>query len=106
MSKIALVVQFQVKPECRAAFLAHMRSHAAASLAEVDGCVQFDVPVPKEVRFDVPVHEEDNKRVFLYEMYRDDAAFQAHVTSPRVARTRAGYADMIESRVITRCTVG
>lgn len=105
MSKIALVVQFHVKPEHRAAFLSHMRAHAAATLAEVDGCLQFDVLIPKEVRFDVPVHEEDNKRVFLYEMYRDDAAFQAHVTSPRVAKTRAGYASMIESRIITRCAV-
>ena len=105
MSKISLVVEFHVKPERRADFLAHMRAHAAASLAEVDGCLRFDILVPKEVRFDVPVHVKDDKRVFLYEMYRDDAAFQAHVTSPRVAKTRAGYADMVESRVITRCDV-
>jgi (4S)-4-hydroxy-5-phosphonooxypentane-2,3-dione isomerase len=105
MSKIALVVEFHLKPGRREDFLAHMREHAAATLANVEGCLQFDVLVPREIQFDVPVHQPDNSRVFLYEMYRDEEVLQTHLKSPRVAKTRAGYADMVESRKITRCAV-
>jgi autoinducer 2-degrading protein len=107
MSKIALVVEFHVKPARRDDFLKHMRNHASATLAENKDCLQFDVLAPKEVQYDVAPadRKEDTSRVFLYEMYRDNDVFQKHVTSERVAKTRAGYADMIESRHITRCVV-
>ena len=105
MSKTALVVEFRIKPGRRDDFLKLMREHAAGSLAHSDGCLQFDVLVPKEVQFDAPTHEPDHNRVILYEVYRDEDAFQVHVKSERVAKTRAGYAEMVESRRITRCAV-
>ncbi|MDH3598232.1 MAG: antibiotic biosynthesis monooxygenase, partial [Candidatus Tectomicrobia bacterium] len=61
-----------------------------------EGCLQFDVLVPKE----------GGSRVFLYEVYRDDAAFEIHGNSARLANTRSRYADMIENRTINLCTVG
>jgi (4S)-4-hydroxy-5-phosphonooxypentane-2,3-dione isomerase len=105
VSKTALVVEFRIKPGRRDDFLKLMKEHAAGSLAHSDGCLQFDVLVPKEVQFDAPKQEPDANRVFLYEVYRDEDAFQTHVKSPRVAKTRASYADMVESRRITRCAV-
>ena len=96
MSKIALVVDFQIKPGCLEDFLKVMREHAAGTLQEEEGCLQFDVLLPKE----------GGDRVLLYEVYRDDAAFEVHVQSARLARTRATYADLIEERTIAVCTVG
>ena len=96
LSKIALVVDFQVKPSQREAFLGVIRAHAAGTLADEEGCVQFDVLVPKEAA----------DRVLLYEVYRDDAAFAIHGKSARLVQTRAAYADMIDKRSITTCTVG
>ena len=96
MSKIALIVEFEIKPENRTAFIDLMRDHAAGTLAGEDGCLQFDVLLPTE----------GNGRVFLYEVYRDEAALREHTQSPRLAATREGYADMIEGRTIHVCTVG
>jgi quinol monooxygenase YgiN len=102
MSRVALVVEFEIRPGMREAFLQHLQAHAEATLAEVEGCLQFDVLVPKELQFDAP-HVDDPNHVFLYEVYADDAALISHVESPRVARTRAGYVDMVLSRRIVRC---
>lgn len=106
MSQVALVVQFEIRSGQREAFLAHMRAHAAATLSEVEGCIQFDVLVPQEQQFDTAERIEDPDHVYLYEVYVDNAALIAHVGSPRVARTRAGYADMVLSRKIIRCAIG
>ena len=96
MSKIAIVVEFEVKPGQREAFLRVIRAHAAGTLADEEGCVQFDVLVPRE----------GADRVLLYEVYRDDAAFAVHGKSARLVQTRTTYADMIDKRTITFCTVG
>ena len=88
MSKTALVVEFRIKPGRRDDFLKLMKEHAAGSLAHSDGCLQFDVLVPKEVQFDAPKQEPDANRVFLYEVYRDEAGFQAHTQTPHLARWR------------------
>ena len=94
MSKIALVVEFQIKSGCLDDFLGIIREHAAGTLADEEGCLQFDVLLPTE----------GGNRVLLYEAYRDDAAFEIHGNSERLAKTRSRYADMIEDRKITRCT--
>jgi quinol monooxygenase YgiN len=106
MNKVALVVEFKIKPGKREDFLKLMREHAAGTRANVDGCLQFDVLVPKEMQFDAATHEPDTQRVFLYELYRDEDVLQKHLKSERVAKTRGAYAEFIESRKITRCSVG
>ena len=47
MSKIALIVEFETKPEDRAAFIALIRSHGEGTLADEDGCLQFDLLLPR-----------------------------------------------------------
>ena len=94
MSKIAIVVEFQVKSGCLDDFLTIIREHAAGTLADEEGCLQFDVLLPKE----------GGDRVLLYEAYRDDAAFAVHGQSERLATTRGRYTDLIEDRTITLCT--
>jgi quinol monooxygenase YgiN len=46
MSRIMIVVEFEVKPEHRNAFIELVKGHARLSRAE-DGCQQFDVLLPQ-----------------------------------------------------------
>ena len=46
MPKIAIVVEFHAKPGMLAAFEAHIRDHAAQTLATEPGCERFDVLRP------------------------------------------------------------
>ena len=95
MSRICLVVDFRVEPGTKAQFLEIIREHATQTLANEEGCLQFEVCDP--------VEGED--RVFLYEMYADEAAFEAHKASPILARTRERYAHVLGSRDIHVCKV-
>lgn len=99
MTKVALVVEFKLKPGAHAAFDAIIRDHAAGTLADEPGCERFDVLQPKGKE------GPDLSRVILYEVYADDAAFQAHTQNPRLARTRAAYESLIEGRTIHICAL-
>ncbi len=93
MSRIMIVVEFEVKPEHRSAFIDLMRGHAQRSRAE-DGCQQFDVLLP----------QEDQSRVLLVEAWRDQTALDVHGKQPMLARTRETYQPWLVSRKATRCT--
>ena len=95
MSKIALVVEFNVKAGQRDAFLKIIRNHASGTKKDEDGCIQFDVLIP----------EDDDNRVMLVEMYQDEAALNIHVGSPRLKATRSAYGDMVKNRKITKTRV-
>ncbi len=93
MSKVAIAVEFHVKPEHRAAFERIIGEHARKTLESEPGCERFDVLIPKK----------DDGRVLLCEVYKDDAAFKAHGEMPRLAQVRESYKDMITDRKITVC---
>jgi quinol monooxygenase YgiN len=93
MSRILIVVEFEVKPEHRNQFIELIKGHAQRSRAE-DGCQQFDVLLP----------QEDQSRVFLVEAWRDQAALEMHSRSPMLAKTRETYQPWLISRKATRCT--
>ena len=95
MSKIALIAEFEIKPQHRDAFQALMRTHAKAALDHEPGCLQFDVTVPRD----------HPNQVFLYEIYRDERALDEHMSSPGLADTRKTYAHMIASKRVTICRV-
>ena len=78
MSRIMVVVEFEVKPEHRSQFIQLINGHAQRSRAE-DGCQQFDMLLP----------QEDQNRVFLVGAWRDPAALDAHSKGPMVAKTQA-----------------
>jgi len=94
MSKVALVVEFDVKPEHRQDFEEIIRSHANRTKEAESGCVQFDVLIP----------QRDDNKVLLFECYEDAAAFEVHGKSPILAETREKYKDMIVDRKITICS--
>jgi quinol monooxygenase YgiN len=92
MSRLMIVVEFEVKPEHRSAFVELMKGHAQRSRAE-DGCQQFDVLVP----------QEDQSRVFLVEAWRDQAALDVHIKLPAMARLREAWQPWLVSLKATRC---
>lgn len=66
-----VTVRFEVEPAAAAGFLARVRQQAADSLTAEPGCHRFDVCVDPEAP----------ERVFLYELYDDADAFQAHLAT-------------------------
>ena len=93
MSRIMIVVEFEVKPEHRDQFIELIKGHAQRSRAE-DGCQQFDVLLP----------QEDHNRVLLVEAWRDQAALDVHLKTPMMAKLRETYQPWLVSRKATRCT--
>lgn len=101
MSKIALVVEFEVRPGCHAALLALMRAHAAACLADEPGLERFDVLEVMD-----PDGQPDPARLMLYEVFADQAARQAHWGKPRHEATKAAFAPLILGRSSRLCRLG
>lgn len=101
MPKIALIVEFEVRPGSHAALLALMRAHAATCLAEEPGLERFDVleVVDAEGR-------TDEGRLMLYEVFADAAARQAHWGFPRHEATKAAFAPLIFGRSSRLCRLG
>ncbi len=100
MSRIAVIVEFEVRPGCHAALLALMRAHAAACLADEPGLERFDV-------LEVMIAEgrPDPARVILYEVFADQAAREAHWARPRHEATKAAFAPLIQGRSSTLCAL-
>lgn len=66
----AVCVTFEIQPGEMSAFLPLMHAQAQNSLAREPNCHQFDV-----------CHTVGSETVFLYELYTDRAAFDAHLQS-------------------------
>ncbi len=86
----AVVVTFQIKPENMAEFMPLMVQNAATSLAIEPGCHQFDIATDPE----------RPEEVFLYEVYADAGAFQAHLASAHFKTFDAAVAPMIAKKEI------
>ena len=91
----SLVVQMEVRPECREEFLAGMTANAEAAVRDEPGCL----------RFDVCAVAADEHRFLLYELYRDAAAFEAHKASPHFARWRTVAEQVVANQVNTPGTL-
>lgn len=85
-----VTVAFVVKSEAIAAFRPAMLENARASLADEAGCRQFDVC------FDAG----DGGKCFLYEVYDDRAAFDAHLSMAHFKSFDAAVAPMLESKTV------
>ncbi len=106
MTQIALMVEFEIDPDNRDAFLAVVHEHAQKTLAEEPGCVRFDVLEPFAVQqLDGTVSDPDPSTVYLYEVYLDDAAFATHLESPLLPLLRERYQPYVRDRRIVRCHV-
>jgi len=89
-----IIAEFEVKPGKLEAFLELAEVDARRSVADEPGCRQFTVTVDRE----------PPDRVVLFEVYDDDAAFDAHVETPHLKAFRAGIESLIVSRRVRRLT--
>ena len=88
------IVDFEINLEQIDAFLPLMRENASASARDEPGCRQFDVCYDP----DHPGH------VFLYEVYDDRTAFDAHQSTPHFKSFDAATAGMIRSKKVRALT--
>jgi quinol monooxygenase YgiN len=90
--RFALTVMFRLHPGRMADFLPHVIANAAESLRAEPGCRVFDVCRPLNGPTDA---------VFLYEVYDDRAAFDAHLRTSHFLRFDADVGPMVASKEIT-----
>jgi (4S)-4-hydroxy-5-phosphonooxypentane-2,3-dione isomerase len=90
-----LVVSLRVKPGKDRQFLAAIEANAAASRRDEPGCR----------RFDVLRDNDDPQRYLLYELYDDEAAFQAHRAMPHFPVWRRAAAECVDEQVNTATTL-
>jgi quinol monooxygenase YgiN len=88
----ALVVEFHIKPEFVRDFEAAIEENARASRETEPGCRQFDVcrdPV-------------DPSLFFLYELYDDEAAIQAHLKSAHFLQMDRATLGWVQRKVVRK----
>ena len=90
MSKYVVLAQFEVKSGQLAQMVEAAKIDAKASVANEPGCRRFDVLVPRD----------GGDRVVLYEIYDDEAAFQAHLETPHLKAFRDAIGSLIETRQV------
>lgn len=86
----AVVVTFKLVPGQAEAFRTAMLENAASSLRDEPGCHRFDVC------FD----PDRPDAAFLYELYTDAAAFEAHLRTPHFAALDAALGGVVVSKEI------
>ncbi len=85
-----LMVTFQIKPDKREVFLQAATEDARSSVTNEPGCL----------RFDVLQDTDDQDRFHFYEVYRDEAAFEAHTQTPHLLRFREATADLASAPTV------
>lgn len=78
-----IVAPIQIKEGHKEEFIKAMLEDAQGSVRDEPGCL----------RFDVIQDGGDANRIWLYEVYRDEAAFQAHTQTPHLIKWRDTVAD-------------
>jgi len=71
-----IIAPIQVKEGHQGAFLEAVVEDARSSVHNEPGCL----------RFDVIQDANDPNRIWLYEVYQDEAAFQAHLQAPHLIK--------------------
>ena len=90
MSYVVAVV-LVAKPDHRAEFRQEMIANATASRTREPGCRQFDV-----------CESADGAEIFLYEVYDDEAAFQAHLATEHYKRFNARTTPWVADKRIVK----
>ncbi len=72
----ALVVKIQMKPEFREQFLKEMWADAIGSEQKEPGCLMFNITQDKA----------DPNTLYLFEVYKDDQAVEAHKKAPHFVK--------------------
>ena len=94
MSKLAIIGTVEVAPGRRDEVLPLLMAHGARCLQDEPGTLRFEVMIPRE----------DESRLLIFEVYRDDAAFEEHRDASSRARFQRESAGMVEKILVTRCS--
>jgi autoinducer 2-degrading protein len=90
---LAILVKVRVKPERQERFLKAIEHDALASERDEPGCL----------RFNVLQDERDRNTYYFYEVYKDEAALEAHRKMPHYAVWQSP-ADTLDGPIeATRC---
>ena len=85
------MVEFRLQAGTFERFRRLIVENARASVRDEPGCRQFDVVIP----------QGDADRVFLYEVYDDAAAFDAHKRTPHFAAFDRDCVPFVAAKVVT-----
>ena len=85
-----VTVTFRIVPGQMEAFMPLMRDNAQTSVRDEPECLQFDICTD--------TGQPDT--VFLYELYDDLAAFEAHQTMPHYLATGPKIADLVADKTL------
>ena len=91
MSKLVVLVEIATKPGAQQAFASAIGANARASVNE-PGCRRFDVCTDPQA----------SDRVTLYEIYDDEAAFDAHMRTPHYLEFAAASKALVETIAVRR----
>jgi quinol monooxygenase YgiN len=91
---LALIVEFRIKPEFVAQFETAIEENSRLSRETEPGCRQFDVC--RDLA--------DPPLFFLYELYDDELAFEAHLQSPHFLSMDSGTRDWVATKTVRRLT--
>ncbi len=80
------LVKVRIKPELRQRFLDAIEHDALASERDEPGCL----------RFNVIQDTQDANVYFFYEVYKDEAALEAHRAAPHFEVWRAASAEVLD----------
>jgi (4S)-4-hydroxy-5-phosphonooxypentane-2,3-dione isomerase len=83
---IAIFASISIKPNRREQFLSTITGTARSSVRDEPGCVRFDV-------FQDAI---DENRYHIYEVYTNEAAFEAHLSTPHAKRAMEGSQDFAQ----------
>ncbi len=93
-SRYVRIAELEIDPGRVDAFAAATREVGQASVRSEDGCLVL-----------YAVAEKDNPgRVRVFEIYRDPAAYQAHLQTSHFKKFRAATDDMVKSRKLIDAT--
>ena len=94
MSGFAVVVSFDVSAADRERLQTALKAHSERCLRDEPGTLQFDVLRP----------EGTEDRLMIYELYTDEAAFEAHAAGDSVKTVRAETEDIESEMTLIKCT--
>lgn len=92
MGKFAVVATYEIARDRIEAFLPYLRSHRERCLRDEPGTLQFDILRP-------------GSNLMLYEVYEDEAAFEAHRNGASVARFREDTAAIERKLTFVTCSI-
>lgn len=93
MAALVLLVELEITPGQMAAFKARAAKHRDLVLANEPGCHRFELLAPAD----------DDSRVFLYEVYADQAAIDHHLGTDYMKQYLEDTGPMIAKRNRTLC---